>query len=336
MALKIIMGGLRALTRRMPLTPISHDGFRPTTTRMLFSTQVMESLSSYASSTMDLVDDHGSWADSSGGWSQSSPIGSTVPFGTEHDFDPSLTASTRNPIQYDFQTWNQLCDAVETSKYHKRIVAVEMDLVEARSSRHAFDKIVLLIHHGEEESLVADVSNSIIPQDSKLSERGVGQALSLARRISALCNNGTGLIPELFILAPLRQVLQTAMLALPHYSPFYSFRHIPWLCHAAVATTTSHPNAAHQEQLEPGSSHRPGQSLQNQLLQDNSDTKQEWFQRTDAVLDMIRQRDEQVIVVCTESNWLQAFGCVAPYKRSQQLFRNGELRAVGINFVGTS
>ena len=298
---------------------------------------------------MDLVDDHSSscsWADPSGGWSQSTHIGSTIPLGTEHDFDPSLTASTQNPIQYDFQTWNQLCDAVETSKYHKRIVAVEMDLVEARSSRQHFDKIVLLILHGQEESLVADdvgSRNSIIPQDSKLSERGVGQALSLARRISALCNNGTGLVPELFVLAPLRQVLQTAMLALPHYSPFYSFRHIPWLCHSAVATTTSSPPNVHHEQLGQGSSSPNSttrSSLQNQLLQaednDIESNKRDWFERTDAVLDMIRQRDEQVIVVCTESNWLQAFGCVAPYKRSQQLFRHGELRAVGINFVGAA
>ncbi|GKY91174.1 hypothetical protein MPSEU_000090100 [Mayamaea pseudoterrestris] len=331
-AVKIKMTGLRGAFRRMPqLTLSSHFSLRQGSAR-IFSSQALAS-SSYASSTMDLVDhDYESWADGTGWASSSSRIRSTIPYGSEHDFDPSLTATTRNPIQYDFHTWNQLCDAVESSKYYKRMVAVEMDMVEASSSRQDYDKILFLIHHGEEESVQPQDSNAFIPQDSKLSDRGVGQALSLARRISAFCNSETRLLPELFILAPLRQVLQTAMLALPHYSPFYSFQHIPWLCHAAAATTTTHPNAAkRQEQLAGAAA---SSLVQNQLVAaSGNDDKTEWYERTDAVLDMIRERDEQVIVVCTESNWLQSFGCLAQYQRSQQLFRNGEMRVIGINFV---
>jgi hypothetical protein len=304
----------------------------------------------YASSTMDLVDEDEQhyWSESSSSSYptrlNSNAIYSTMQqYGSEHDFDPSLTATTRSPVQYDFETWNELTQLVQSSsKYYGRTVAVEMDLVQARNSRHQFDKIVLLIHHGEEEPVQAESScesksarQSIIPQDSKLSDRGVGQALSLARRISAFCNSETGFLPELFVLAPLRQVMQTTMLALPHYSPFYSYQMIPWLCHTAAATTTTLPTTVTSRRVTQGASGDFASNMPHQLPVHASSppNKEEWIQRTDAILDMLRDRDEQVVVVCTESNWLQTFGCTTQYQRSQQLFRHGELRAIGINFI---
>ena len=335
------MSSLRAfLSRRILTSPC--DGPRRMllerhSARVLSTRVAVGSSQQYAHSTMDLVNGNGAggiWATTGSSSSQPSSsssssyvnahICSTLQVdGSEHDFDPSLTGSTRNPIQYDFQTWNTLTDVLDSSKYHGRVVAVEMDLVQARSARHSFDKIVLLIHHGEEEeeesvkatTTTTTHATSPFPQDAKLSGRGVGQALSLSRRISAFCNSDTGLLPELFILAPLRQVMQTAMLALPHYSPFYSYQEIPWLCHSALASGRFEYSASNKQQQQP--SVGSGETLSTAAAaaaEQHSLTclanKDEWVQRTDAVLDMIREREEQVIVGTFVDCVLHCYGSI--------------------------
>jgi hypothetical protein len=37
--------------------------------------------------------------------------------------------------------------------------------------------------------------------------------------------------------------------------------------------------------------------------------------------------------VSSEAAWLQAFGCLANYPKAASVFRDGELRVVGLNFI---
>jgi hypothetical protein len=121
--------------------------------------------------------------------------------------------------------------------------AYEMDLVLASRAKYSFDKILLLMQHGEDESQICETpssssSSSSSMQDPHLTGTGFGQALSLSRRAAAYCNPETGLEPELVVVSPFSRVLQTTMLAFPYSHPGASLsvrnKTPPWICHPAL------------------------------------------------------------------------------------------------------
>ena len=62
-----------------------------------------------------------------------------------------------------------------------------------------------------------------------ISKQGIGQALDLARHIANYCNKETRLLPQLFMVAPMRGTIESALLAFPNLSPG-SIHSIPWHC----------------------------------------------------------------------------------------------------------
>jgi hypothetical protein len=112
--------------------------------------------------------------------------------------------------------------------------AYEMDLVLASRAKYSFDKILLLMQHGEDESQIScdDTTTSTMSmQDPPLTGTGFGQALSLSKKAAIYCNPNTGLEPELVVVSPFSRVLQTTMLAFPSSN---TRNNTPWICHPAL------------------------------------------------------------------------------------------------------
>lgn len=134
--------------------------------------------------------------------------------------------STR--VASDFEVLNQAVLSVSLAHQpSSRVVAHMMNLAEAAASNHNYDKILLLVNHGE----AAVRKNS--PLGISLTGKGFGQALTLSRQAAVFCNTQTGLSPELVVLAPLGCSIQTALYAFPYSSPI-SVRGVDWICHGQL------------------------------------------------------------------------------------------------------
>jgi hypothetical protein len=181
--------------------------------------------------------------------------------------------------------WNALLTAAaSTSQPSQNVVtAHEMDLVEAASKRNLYDKILLFVKHGEDESQL--VAGSKTNSDPGLTGRGIGQTLNVSRRVATFCNDETGLNPELVVAAPLRRAVDTAMMVFPNYTP-ESVRSIPWLCHPGL--TDDSDTLAVDTNDKTG----PQIGMDAALVQ----SKQELLRRSDAFLEWLRSREEQVVV----------------------------------------
>jgi hypothetical protein len=281
---------------------------------------------SQSTSTMDLVDSK-----------ECTPLTSTLHFYEKRDFDPSLKSSPKICKDLGKSNWHTLLNASASRSLPFIVESCELDLIQAAKDRDYYDKIVLLVSCCELD----------IPRDSHeestLSGRGVGQALSLSRRTANFCNRETGFLPELILVPPLRCIIETAMFSFPQSSP-HSLSAAEWICHPHVQDIVAHPS-------------KPGVSDPQPLVS----AKIEILENTDSLLQWIQKRSERVIVgklncclgpwyaatpvvsyligffyrltVASDSPWLQAFSCSLRYSRGAECFREGELRAVGLHFL---
>lgn len=201
------------------------------------------------------------------------------------------------------QHWNALLlAAAPASVQHKQVKSTrtaveahEMDLVQAASNRHLYDKILLLVKHGHDESQLPPLPPSLsLPveenqfnryKDLALTGRGIGQTHNLTRRVATFCNDETKLLPELVVAAPLRKSIHTVMVAFAHYSPD-SMRPIPWVCHPDAAKDVDHKNNKNDTEEET--------AFDESLALVRS--KQELLQRSDRFVQWLQTREEQVIV----------------------------------------
>jgi hypothetical protein len=146
---------------------------------------------------------------------------STLKVAALRDVPPFIDLEPEFSREMAYQHWNALLTAAASSAAQPRqnvITAQEMDLVEAASKRNLYDKILLLVKHGEDESQLVGVGGSSktgTNSDPSLTGRGVGQTLNVSRRVATFCNDDTGLLPELVVAAPLRRAVDTAMLVFP-------------------------------------------------------------------------------------------------------------------------
>lgn len=257
------------------------------------------SLSSVASSTMDLVDmERTNW--------QKQQINSTLQYVVDRDYEFHHAAkeyANKSTLEDDdFSSrvkWKMLveADAVRTKALH--LTACEMDLVEAAERRNYFDKILLLIHHGE--------AGTDLTEDSPLTQRGTGQALNLSRRTSLFCNHTTGLQPDLIVVAPMQRAIQTALLALPQYAP-HSVRARDWVCYPAATVMNYHyPQCDflkyeddHQSVVDYFSS--GGSDPKN----DTCSSETEMLERTECFLNWVQGKPGRVVV----GTFLMCWNCV--------------------------
>jgi hypothetical protein len=211
-------------------------------------------------------------------------------------------------VQSDFQVLNHA--VLSASLAHQpQPVAREMDLMEASANKHSFEKILLLINHGE--AAVKKNDSLGIPV---LTGRGVGQALTLSHQAALFCSNDTGLTPELVVLAPLACCIQTALHAFPYNAPD-SVRGVSWICHGDLV-----PKDEPAPPLSMISKNFPWMDMSYLYMQHQSEDFLEW----------LRGRDERVIVVSSTTDWLHSF-CSSSLDCDSLTFKNGgEIRAVGL------
>lgn len=119
--------------------------------------------------------------------------------------------------------------------------AHEIDMIQAANSRRhrRYDKILFLVHHGEDESQVPRYpfdSDCRKESTDSLTRRGVGQALSLSRRAATFCTRQMDLQPDLFVVSPSRKVMQTTILSFPYDTPHHSIRATPWVCLSSLSS----------------------------------------------------------------------------------------------------
>jgi hypothetical protein len=142
--------------------------------------------------------------------------------------------STR--VASDYEVINQAVLSATLAR-QPRVMAQEMDLAQAVASKDKFDKILLLVNHGE-----AAVKKNH-PLGISLTGKGVGQALTLSGQTAVFCNDQTGLSPELVVLAPLGCSIQTALYAFPYSSPAVSIRGVDWICHGHLVVANEEPTS---------------------------------------------------------------------------------------------
>jgi hypothetical protein len=96
------------------------------------------------------------------------------------------------------------------------------------AKRNLYDKILLLVKHGEDESLVVGVDGSSktgTNSDPSLLDE-VGQTLNVSRQVATFAIMMTRVSFRLVVAAPLRRAVDTAMLVFPGIHEFGSFHSV--------------------------------------------------------------------------------------------------------------
>jgi len=182
-----------------------------------------------------------------------------------------------------------------------------------KSDEHGFDKIVLVLTHGEaaipEEEEEDGQSNAGVGALS-LTAKGIGQALSTSGDTAAFCNNDTGLVPELFVISPLRCAAEAALISFPYHSP-HSIHNTKWVCHGGAYDRDSITPVEHIESTFPG--------IDCTHAHDKSD-----------FLSWLKSRNERIVAVSSTSSWANSFCGTFGSDESTE-----PLRAVGIKYMHT-
>jgi len=189
-----------------------------------------------STSTMDLVSEDETWYSAA-----PSSIRSTLQFKAPgRDVSSSMLTSTPFETAVFAERWGTFDDSATASSTYpvdRTVESDELDLIQASQRLDMYDKIFLIVHHGEEEAQ----NPGTMQEDSTdaLTGRGVGQSLSLSRRTATFCNGETGLSPELVLVPPIRSALQTMFLTFPYDTPYQSIHHTRWICYPTVHRSTA-------------------------------------------------------------------------------------------------
>lgn len=301
---------------------------------------------------------------------------STVQYNEKMDFSTAMTAEPNHAYgsEYHEEQLKFLLSAFqaissETEESPKAMEhakasakAVEMDLMNAAAAARdteLYDKILILIRPGESayslfEKEWAESGNDPdgallsekYPRDGLMTGKGCGQVLDLARRTAIFCNDETGLVPELFVVSPLKRAVQSALLSFPSFAPG-SVRDTPWICHGDLMERAGFKAdfvspADELEEFFPGIDYSHYRKTMNPAVVNSLEgrniveSKKELLERTNDFLGWIKARDERVIVVASHSTWFQSFcGFTLKYEpegNGATMFEEGEMRSLGIKF----
>ena len=241
-------------------------------------------------------------------WCSSPSIHSTLQIKKHRDVSSSAARAASSLPQQEgdddlsAERWNTLVAsaAASTHAIPAAIESEELDLVQASERRHLFDKILLIVHHGETETqefapTMQPGEEQPAPSDA-LTGRGIGQALSLSRRTAAFCNDETGLSPELVLVAPSRSLLHTLFLTFPYDTPHQSIRgRTHWICYPTELRSSLAPptRIADLQREFPG--------IDTSLCRDEDSiaggaSNERLLQEASGMLEWLKMRDERVVV----------------------------------------
>lgn len=286
--------------------------------------------------------------------------------------DASAMALKRDSGDYYFEEHSEallsafnVYEDMHESDQRVTATARDMNLIEAALAvqDESYDKILILMRHGEAkhnefERKYAQKHGSFeqanedenYPVDPMLTGKGCGTMLNLSNRTATFFNKETGLLPDLFVVSPLRRAIQSALISFPHDAPLTSLSAVPWVCHPACmeqANGNKSEFVSSPEELEqtfPGINYelfkqslKRGDEYNSKETVPLFESKIDLMNRTDAFLQWIKERDERVIVVSSHATWLQSLCAFSlQYEDSEsknlEMFKKGEMRSIGIKF----
>jgi hypothetical protein len=192
------------------------------------------------------------------------------------------------------------------------VVGEEMQLKEAAKAYDKFDKFVILVAHGETASTNENESSLSSPNDISLSGKGFGQALSVSGETARYCSSKS-LTPQLFIVAPQRCAIESALIAFPTFGPesIYGQR---WVsdtrCTDAFATNS---DTQRLQEAFPSISFEHASSDKNDFIH------------------YITSLEEKIIVISSTPSWIQSF--LSEFNHSKRDLNSSQVRVLGINLI---
>lgn len=211
--------------------------------------------------------------------------------------------------------------------------AREMELDEANETKDEYDKVLLLMNHGQ-----AGINKK---GHYDLTKQGMGSVLGLTRKTATYCTDGNQLVPGLIVVAPTMPCIHTALLSFPQYSPHAATRRpVSWMCQSDLVEHAEEFQLASEREVE---TYFPGIDLSGHYQPQNVvassisiESKVDLLQQSENFLTFLKSRNEKVVVVCSHTTWLQAFCGFSltyePRSGSLESFRKAEMRAVGVRF----
>lgn len=184
-----------------------------------------------------------------------------------------------------------------------------------------FDKVVIFISHGE--TAVAEEGEMNI--NPSLTGKGMGHAMNISRETAIFCSKSTGLVPELYVVSPLRCTTESALLAFPYDAPG-NIHNLPWICHSGCVDAELDGNNV--ENINDLESAFPG--IDFEILKKGKEQSE-----THDFLSWLSEREEKVVVVSSTESWVNEFiNTHAPVKTcgDDQLDSKRLLRTIGIKF----
>jgi hypothetical protein len=192
------------------------------------------------------------------------------------------------------------------------VVGEELQLKEAFKVHDKFDKFVIFVAHGDIVSVNQNDSACGSLSDMSLSGKGFGQALSISGETARYCSS-KNLKPELFIVAPQRCAIESALIAFPTFGPD-SIHGQQWISDIRCTDTiTTESDIKRMKGAFPGISF-------DQAREDNSD-----------FLQYIASREEKIIVISSTPTWIQSF--FSEFNHSSSDLKSRPLRVLGINLI---
>jgi len=196
----------------------------------------------------------------------------------------------------------------------------------SRKSKDVFDKIVILVPHGEASSVTEDEARSTygykVEGDIALSQKGIGQALKVSGKTGEYCNTITKLVPELFLVPPLRCATEAALLAFPYYCPG-SIYGTKWISHGACHDSGITSSVENLERSFP--------NIDYGLTNSNSGNGNGNASRSDTHLEFLswlNGREEHIVAIASTPSWIRDFcDSIEPGHV------DSDLRTVGIKFT---
>ena len=268
-----------------------------------------------------------------GSFKDHSPRKLSPPFSTDKN-DFSTASSPDTTWNEPDEHWRSLTFALENLPMPlSQPYAREMELDEATETKGDFDKILLLINQGQ-----AGMNKK---GHYELTSQGVGSVLDLSRKTATFCTDETQLIPELIVVAPTKPAIRTALLSFPQYSPHAATRRpVTWMCKSDLVEHAEEDQFPSHKEVN---AFFPGMDLTEHYLPRNVardslsiESKVQLLQQIEFFLTFLRSRNERVVVVSTNTTWLQAFCGFSlsyePRAASLEGFRNAEIKAVGVRF----
>lgn len=203
----------------------------------------------------------------------------------------------------------------------------ELELSQAvavqKSKDDVFDKILLLVGHGDASFVTEEQSKASFGGKEHgnfcLTAQGIGEALKTSGKTANFCNNQTELIPELFIISPIRSCVETALLSFPYYTP-HSIQGTKWVyhpgCHDKGSDSDYVESIEDLEKAFPAIEDVTCSAFVTSGEQNNID-----------FLSWLETREEKVIAISSTPSWVESFcDSIEPGHGSK------DLRAVGIKF----